>query len=95
MRQGLAQLDVVRLRVVGCVLVQDQLLLVVDCQVGLAVVRQAVDEASSVNINGRPNKTKSLFLKNHQEWRYAIPIQIHSKIRSKNKKFRNQLHDTE
>ncbi|MCL9861879.1 hypothetical protein MX031_24300, partial [Ralstonia solanacearum] len=60
-RQGLAQLDVVRLRVVGCVLVQDQLLLVVDCQVGLAVVRQAVDEASSVNINGRPIRQNLYF----------------------------------
>ncbi|MDC6256554.1 hypothetical protein, partial [Ralstonia solanacearum] len=59
-RQGLAQLDVMRLRVVGCVLVQDQLLLVVDCQVGLAV-----DEARGDRIDRRCtrslNKEKSVF----------------------------------
>ncbi|NKF98088.1 hypothetical protein GO290_05212 [Ralstonia solanacearum] len=49
-RQGPAQLDVVRLRVVDGVLVQDQLLLIVHRQVGLAVVRQAVDEARAAGL---------------------------------------------
>ncbi|MEF9388688.1 hypothetical protein V4890_24175, partial [Ralstonia solanacearum species complex bacterium KE056] len=63
--QGLAQLDVVRLRVVDGVLVQDQLLLIVRRQVGLAVVGQAVDEVLSLISTGAHTNGKPIFLKSY------------------------------